>query len=96
MTYLTVVATVTAKEGFEEEVGQTLAKLIEPTLKEDGCINYDLHRSIENSAVYVFHENWESKNHLDKHLETDHIKACQAALDGKTESTELFLLNKVT
>ena len=95
MSYLTVVATVTAKSGLEEEVGSTLAKLVEPTLKEDGCINYDLHKSIENPAVYVFHENWESRAHLDKHLETEHIKACQAALEGKTESTELYLLNKI-
>ena len=95
MTYLTVVATVKAKAGFEDEVGKTLAKLIEPTLKEEGCINYDLHRSIEDSSIFVFHENWESKAHLDRHLETEHIKTCQAALEGKTESTELYLLNKV-
>ncbi|MCM8527187.1 MAG: antibiotic biosynthesis monooxygenase [Lentisphaeraceae bacterium] len=95
MSHLTVVATVTAKAGFEDEVGSILGKLVEPTLKEEGCINYDLHRSIENSAVYVFHENWESKAHLDAHLETAHIKQCQASLDGKTASTELYLLNKI-
>ena len=95
MSHLTVVAKVTAKAGFEEEVGNTLGKLVEPTLKEDGCINYDLHKSIEDPAVYIFHENWLSKDHLDKHLETDHIKACQAALEGKTENTELYLLNKI-
>ena len=95
MSYLTVVATVTAKAGFEQEVGDALQKLIEPTLKEEGCINYDLHKSIEDPVVYVFHENWETKEHLDRHLETDHIKTCQATLEGKTVSTDLYLLNKV-
>ncbi len=95
MSTLTVVATVTAKQGFEQEVGQILKKLIEPTLKENGCLNYDLHESIETAGVYVFHENWTSKKHLDAHLKTAHIKECQAALEGKTASTELFLLNKV-
>lgn len=95
MSHLTVVATVTAKEEFIEDVANALGALIAPTLLEDGCINYDLHKSIENPAVYVFHENWASKAHLDAHLVTEHIKICQAALDGKTERTELYLLNKV-
>ena len=95
MSALTVVATVTAKQGFEKEVEQILKKLIAPTLEEDGCINYDLHQSIDTPGVYVFHENWQSKSHLDDHLQTDHIKECQAALDGKITSTELFLLNKI-
>ena len=95
MSHLTVVATVTAKVGFEEEVGSILRKLVEPTLKEEGCINYDLHKSIENPAVYVFHENWQSKAHLDTHLETSHIKECQAALEGKVAAKELYLLNKI-
>ena len=95
MSQLTVVATVTAKVGFEKEVGSILGKLVEPTLKEEGCINYDLHQSVENPAVYVFYENWQSKQHLDVHLETAHIKQCQALLEGKTVSTELYLLNKV-
>lgn len=94
MSHLTVVATVTAKAEFIEEVGAALKALVEPTLKEEGCINYDLHQSIENSAVYVFHENWQSKEHLDAHLATEHIKACQAVLAGKTEKTDLYLLNK--
>lgn len=95
MSHLTVVATVTAKVEFIEDVGNALEALIAPTLQEDGCINYDLHKSIENPAIYVFHENWTSKAHLDAHLATAHIKMCQAALDGKTERTELYLLNKV-
>ena len=95
MSVLTVVATVKAKKGFEKEVGSILKKLIEPTLKERGCINYDLHESINTPGVYVFHENWESKALLDAHLQTDHIKKCQESLDGKTASTELFLLNKI-
>ena len=95
MSHLTVVATVTAGPGYEDEVGEILKKLIEPTRKEEGCIDYDFHRSIENPAVYVFYENWTSKAHLDRHLETPHIKECQAALEGKTASTDLFLLNKV-
>ena len=48
MTQLTVVAKIKAKPGCEAEVHRELLQLISPTLAESGCLNYDLHRSIED------------------------------------------------
>ena len=91
---LTVVAKVIAKDGQVEQVGAELTKLIEPTLKEDGCINYDLHQSIEDEKIFIFHENWTSEAHLDAHLASDHIAKCQAALENIIESAEVHRLVK--
>lgn len=52
MTQLTVVAKIQAKSGSEAVLHQELWQLIQPTLLEKGCLNYDLHRSIEDSTLY--------------------------------------------
>ncbi len=71
---LTVVATFQAKPTRETELREALTGLLAPTRKETGCLNYDLHQSLENPAKFLFHENWTSKAHLDAHLQSPHLK----------------------
>ncbi len=75
---LTVVAYIKAKPGKEEAVREELMGLVGPTRNEPPCINYDLHRSKDDPALFMFYENWESKADLDKHLETPHLNAFKA------------------
>ncbi|MEJ8277479.1 putative quinol monooxygenase [Pseudonocardia spirodelae] len=72
-TLLTVIARMRAKPGKEEELKAELEKLIEPTTKEDGYVNYDLHQGWDDPAVFFFYENWESEAKLDAHLQTPHL-----------------------
>jgi len=72
---LTVVAHVRAKPGKEDEVRQGLRALLAPTRGEEGCLNYDMHESIETPGQFVFYENWTSRAHLDTHLASAHIQA---------------------
>ncbi|MCA8945121.1 MAG: antibiotic biosynthesis monooxygenase [Planctomycetes bacterium] len=72
---LTVVAKVRAKPGYEEAVLAELTALVEPTRKEEGCINYDLHRMQAEPAVFLFYENWTSREALDKHAKSPHLQA---------------------
>jgi quinol monooxygenase YgiN len=41
-----------------------LEALIEPTRREKGYINYDLHQGDEDPEAFFFYENWESGGHL--------------------------------
>jgi quinol monooxygenase YgiN len=75
MKTLTVIATFQARPGKEADLRAALVGLLEPTRKEEGCINYDLHISPENPAKFLFHENWASKAALDAHLQSAHVKA---------------------
>jgi quinol monooxygenase YgiN len=72
---VTVVARIRAKEGMEEKVKQELMALVSPTRSEKGCINYDLHQSVENKSLFMFYENWASKRDLDEHLEMPYMKS---------------------
>ena len=72
---LTVVATMKARAGKEEELGKELAALVGPTRREEGCLQYDLHRSQEDPALYLFYENWTDRRKLDAHLNSPHLLA---------------------
>ena len=72
---LTVVAEIVAKPGKEDEVRRHLLGFIEPTRKEEGCVQYDLHVSTENPGHFIFFENWTSREMLDKHSQSAHIQA---------------------
>ena len=71
---VTVVARIKAKLGKEAQAKQELLKLLSPTRAEAGCINYDMHQSLDNQAHFLFHENWTNQGALNKHLETQHLK----------------------
>ncbi len=71
---LTVVAEMKAKPQKEGDLRRALLALIEPTRKEDGCVQYDLHVHTADPGRFVFYENWTSPEHLAQHAESAHIK----------------------
>lgn len=78
---ITLVAVARAKPGQEEELGRRMSALVAPTRAEAGNINYDLHRSNDDPAVWMFYENWRSQADLDAHFETPHLKDFLATAD---------------
>ena len=83
-----VLARVHAKEGFEAEVERELLALVAPSRAEGGCINYNLHRSTDDPALFMFHETWSSREELDRHMS-------QPSLDAFDERTESMLAEPV-
>jgi quinol monooxygenase YgiN len=71
---VTVVAIIKSKPGMESKVEQALRALIDPTRSEPGCINYDLHVQSDTPSVFMFHENWHSKEDLDGHLKMPYLE----------------------
>ncbi len=72
---ITVLALVKANEGMEETVGQELLSLVNPTRSEPGCINYDIYQATDEKSQFMFYENWESMEDLEKHRKAPHLKA---------------------
>ena len=89
---LTVIAHIRAKPGQESRVRQVLQGLVSATRAEAGCINYDLHQSQADPALFVFYENWTSEAHLDAHSKSPHIqsfrKVAGEILAGPVEITK--------
>ena len=72
---LTVVAEMVAKPGREDQLKQRLLALVEPTRKEDGCVQYDVHSVVGEAGRFIFYENWTSGEALDRHLASPHLQA---------------------
>jgi len=93
MSKLTVVAKLMAKKESVEAVKAELLKLIAPTRKEEGYIEYRLHQDKADPAVFIFYENWESDACLEKHKETDHYRSCFSAVADMIQDRSV---NKLT
>ena len=78
---LTIHAELRAKPGQEATLRELLLGLIEPTRKEAGCLQYDLHEDNDQAGLFFFYENWVSRAHLDAHLASPHVGALLARED---------------
>jgi len=79
---LTIVARIEAKKENLALVKSEVLKLIEPTLKEEGCIQYDLHQDNEDPTVFIFFENWVSRELWQVHMDNDHLVAFVKNTEG--------------
>jgi quinol monooxygenase YgiN len=92
---LTIVARIKAKPGRQDALAAELIKLVAPTLVEDGCLQYDLHRDCEDPGNFLFFENWETKEQWQAHMESPQLKAYMAVADDLVDVFELFRMGKV-
>ena len=82
---VTVIAHMRAKPGQEQTLYDALEALVEPTTKEQGFVNYDMHQGLHDPAVFYFYENWESEEALEAHLNAPHLEQFAARLDELLE-----------
>jgi quinol monooxygenase YgiN len=92
-----VVAELALKPGMADKAVAEARKVVAGTVKEDGCIFYDMHRSIHNPDKLVVVERWASREALDRHMHTPHLQAWREA--GKefvtSRKVEIILPEKV-
>ena len=90
---INVVAKHYVKEDKVAEFIKKAKKLVEETLKEEGCIKYGLFQDENNPAILTMIEKWESKEALDNHMKTEHflsIVSVLGALDEKPKEINLY------
>jgi quinol monooxygenase YgiN len=71
---ITVLASIQAKPEKQDEVKRELLKIVEQTHAEEGCIQFDLHQSINDPYEFRLSEMWISQEALDEHLKKPYIK----------------------
>ncbi len=97
MTKLTNIAFIRAQSGKSDVLGEWLNNLAEPSRQEPGCINYDVHRSLDDPNIWCVYENWRSKADLDAHFELTHMKEFIAAIPTVVEGAlDLHYLSMTT
>lgn len=95
MPQVTVIARIMAKQEAAETVRSELLKLVAPTRREEGCIEYRLHQDITESALFFFYEKWASEACLAKHKETEHYLSSFSAIEGLVRERSVNLLTEV-
>jgi len=83
-----LVVTLRAKEGRHILLEAELRALISPTRKEEGCLQYDLHRCADQPGTFLFHEVWETREHHTAHTRTPHYLRWNARKDALLASRE--------
>lgn len=95
MADLTIVARIEAKKDSVDLVKLELLKLIEPTRKEQGCLQYDLHQDNDNPAVFLFYEIWANRELWQVHMNNENLKAFIEATDGALESLTVNEMTRI-
>ena len=80
MSRVTNIVFIRALPGQSEALGQRLLGLVEPSRREPGCINYDVHRSDSDADLWCVYENWRSSEDLKLHFTLPHMQAFVADL----------------
>lgn len=95
MAQIVIVAKVTIKEEFIQEVYPLLESLHKSTHANDfGCIQYDLHKDLENPNSFTFVETWENTELLDAHMQKEHFLSFVKNVENKLENLEISKLEK--
>ena len=92
---LVIVARIEAVDGQADAVKTALQKIVAPTLKEEGCIQYDLHQDNNDPGVFLFFEIWETRELWQKHGESEHISAHRIATKDTIASTVINEMSNI-
>jgi quinol monooxygenase YgiN len=71
---LVIIAITVAVAGKEAELREAQEALVAASLKEDGCLRYELNQSLEDGRVLLFVETWESHAKWRAHMEGEAMR----------------------
>lgn len=74
MSEVVVLVSLVARPGKEPEGEKFLAELLAPTHEEEGCLLYSVHRGVDDPLLFAFVERWASRELLERHMASPHIK----------------------
>lgn len=93
---LNIVAIAVAVAGREDTLRAAQETLVAETVKEAGCLRYELNQSLDDPRILIFTESWASEADWRAHMNGDAIKRFQASGAGRfIEDFTLFRLNLV-
>jgi quinol monooxygenase YgiN len=85
---VTLIVMLRAREGQETLLEAELRALVGPSRKEEGCLTYSIHRSIEPPGALLLHEVWASREAHTEHMHTPHFLRWNARKDALLASRE--------
>lgn len=71
-----------AKTGKENDLKAALSAVIEPSIRDETCLEYRLHQDLENPCQFIFYENWTSKEDHKQHSAKGYINDLKETLSS--------------
>jgi len=85
---VTLIVILRAREGQETLLEAELRALVGPTRKEEGCLRYDFHRSVDIPGALLLHEVWTSREAHTEHTHSPHFLRWNARKDALLASRD--------
>lgn len=94
---IVLIARLKVKADKIEAAKSAALSIVEPSRSEAGCINYDIHQSIEDETLFFWHETWISKAALDAHFATPFFgEFFKVVEEVAAEPPQINLTRKIT
>ena len=91
-----IVARFRAKEGHEQELTQVLTRLVAPTQREPGCVQYNLVQGADDPRDVCIIEHWVDEASLQQLLSAEALQRtvgeAMALTDGPPQGTRYRLV----
>ncbi|RWY47977.1 putative quinol monooxygenase [Mucilaginibacter gilvus] len=71
---ISLLACLHCKKDAEVAFDTELKKLMNASVKEEGCLAYELYQYKDEPTRYVIEEEWKDEDALSRHMETPHYK----------------------
>lgn len=94
---IVLIARLKVKPDKVEQARSAALAIVEASRSEAGCINYDIHQSIEDESVFFWHETWANKAAIDEHFATPFFQEFFAVVgEIAAEPPQIDLTRKIT
>jgi quinol monooxygenase YgiN len=85
---VTLMVILRAREGQETLLEAEVRALVGPSRKEEGCLTFDVHRSVDTPGAFLLHEVWASRDAHKEHMHTPHFLRWNAGKDALITSRD--------
>lgn len=85
---MTLVVLLRSKDGQHLLLEAEIRAIVGPTRKEEGCLQYDLHHSLDQLGLFFLHEVWATREHHTAHTKTPHFLRWNARKDSLLASRD--------
>lgn len=80
-----------------EEAKSAALAIVAESRNEAGCVNYDIHQSIEDETLFFWHETWANKAAIDEHFATPFFgEFFKVVEEVAAEPPQINLTRKIT
>ncbi len=94
---IVLIARLKVKADKVEQARSAALAIVADSRNEAGCINYDIHQSIEDETVFFWHETWANKAAIDEHFATPFFQEFFAVVgEVAAEPPQISLTRKIT